>query len=93
MSNDWASGLFARVDLNNINPFYDVVSDYIRDPPEPAPEYTCPASNYIEPPTAWLFNDGDDAFCRDQAEELLQLVQDSYPRAVEAEQQRCDLMI
>ena len=47
MSDDWASGLFAGVDLNNINPFYELVSDYIRDPPEPEPEYTCPASNYV----------------------------------------------
>ena len=84
MSNDWAGGLFDGVDLSNINPFYDLVSDYIRDPPEPEPEpeYTCPASEYVEPPIAWLFNDGDDAFCREQAEELLQTVQDAYPGAV-----------
>ena len=93
MSNDWASGLFAGVDLNNINPFYELVSDYIRDPPEPEPVYTCPASNYVKPPPTAIFNDDDDEFCIEEFNELLQLVQDGYPGAVETEQEKCDLMI
>ena len=68
-----------------------MVLEYLVEGPGPDPkEYECPETS-PKPFEEWSFNSDDDRFCRSEANELLRIVQEQYPRNIEDEQEFCDL--